>query len=78
MRVTDYQRDVLTNVRKNVALNDVNVTTTVARLDFIEVARQQSLEWQGQRFDLVVASDLLYEMEHAEHLPVAVDKLMRN
>ncbi|KAI7857643.1 putative methyltransferase-domain-containing protein [Circinella umbellata] len=39
-----------------------------------------SSSWEdyGKKFDIVIASDLLYEMEHAEYLPLAVEKLMEN
>ncbi|KAI8139542.1 putative methyltransferase-domain-containing protein [Fennellomyces sp. T-0311] len=74
--LTDYHESVLTNVAINVQLN--NSCATVSKLDFIQVAQNQEPSWQDRKFDIVIASDLLYEMEHAEYLPVAVDMLMEN
>ncbi|GAA5802710.1 hypothetical protein HPULCUR_008184 [Helicostylum pulchrum] len=76
IHVTDYHPRVLENVAYNVQLN--NSKAIVSKLDFIEVANDQSPEWKDKKFDIIVASDLLYEMEHAEHLPIAVEKLMKN
>lgn len=76
LTLTDYHPSVLTNVAKNVELNGSGAS--VAALDFIKVSRGEDTTWDGKRFDIVIASDLLYEMEHAEHLPVAIDKLMEN
>ncbi|KAI8364796.1 putative methyltransferase-domain-containing protein [Radiomyces spectabilis] len=76
VQVTDYHPSVLENVAVNVALNEAKAT--VSKLDFVEVANSQAPEWIAKRFDIVIASDLLYEMEHAENLPVAVDMLMEN
>ena len=53
---------------KNSSNNDNNNTATAL----------SSWEGHGKKFDIVIASDLLYEMEHAEYLPVAVEKLMEN
>ena len=74
--LTDYHESVLTNVAINVKLN--NSCATVSKLDFIQVAQNQDPTWEDRKFDVVIASDLLYEMEHAEYLPVAVEKLMEN
>ncbi|KAG0175710.1 Vacuolar protein-sorting-associated protein 28 [Apophysomyces sp. BC1034] len=76
VHVTDYHPRVLENVAININLNQSQAT--VSKLDFIEVATGNTTEWKDKKFDLVIASDLLYEMEHAEHLPVAVEKLMEN
>jgi predicted RNA methylase len=75
IHVTDYHPRVLENVAHNIKLN--NSHAQVAPLDFIKVSRGEAPEWEGRQFDIVIASDLLYEMEHADHLPVAVSKLMR-
>ncbi|KAI8337997.1 putative methyltransferase-domain-containing protein [Chlamydoabsidia padenii] len=72
--VTDYHPSVLKNVAINVALNDS--TCQVSKLDFIQVATDT--EWHNKKYSVVIASDLLYEMDHAEYLPVAVEKLMEN
>ncbi|KAL1927852.1 hypothetical protein VTP01DRAFT_3257 [Rhizomucor pusillus] len=74
--MTDYHESVLKNAAINVQLNESRAT--VQKLDFIEVARDEDPVWKGRTFDVVVASDLLYEMEHAEYLPIAVNKLMEN
>lgn len=75
--VTDYHPSVLTNVAINVDLNDS--CCQVSKLDFIQVATEpQETEWHNKKYSVVIASDLLYEMDHAEHLPVAVEKLMEN
>lgn len=76
IHVTDYHSRVLENVAYNVELNKSRAQ--VSKLDFIEVAKDESSEWYNQKFDIVIASDLLYEMEHAEYLPIAVEKLMKN
>ncbi|KAI7897967.1 putative methyltransferase-domain-containing protein [Cokeromyces recurvatus] len=77
IHVTDYHPRVLENVAYNIKLNKSRAN--VSRLDFIEVAKSvNSNEWQNIKFDVVIASDLLYEMEHAEYLPIAVEKLMKN
>ncbi|KAI8077484.1 putative methyltransferase-domain-containing protein [Thamnidium elegans] len=76
IHVTDYHPRVLENVAYNVELNKSKAI--VSKLDFIEVANDQSPEWKDKKFDIIIASDLLYEMEHAEHLPIAVEKLMKN
>ncbi|KAI8065464.1 putative methyltransferase-domain-containing protein [Gongronella butleri] len=72
--VTDYHPSVLTNVAVNIELNQSRCQ--VAKLDFIHVAQAKDTSWAGKRFPVVIASDLLYEMDHAENLPVAVDQLM--
>ncbi|KAI9321209.1 putative methyltransferase-domain-containing protein [Dichotomocladium elegans] len=74
--MTDYHQSVLSNVTTNVALNESNAR--ILELDFIKVAKDEAPEWKGRTFDVVIASDLLYEMEHAQYLPIAVDKLMEN
>ncbi|KAI8078717.1 putative methyltransferase-domain-containing protein [Halteromyces radiatus] len=75
--VTDYHPSVLKNVAINVELN--HSTCQVSKLDFIQVATSiEETEWNNRTFSIVIASDLLYEMEHAEYLPVAVEKLMEN
>lgn len=76
IHVTDYHPRVLENVAYNVNLN--NSRAIVSKLDFIHVAKDEAPEWKDKKFDIVIASDLLYEMEHAEHLPIAVEKLMKN
>jgi predicted nicotinamide N-methyase len=76
IHVTDYHPRVLENVAYNVKLNQSRAK--VSKLDFIQVAKGEAVEWYNQKFDIVIASDLLYEMEHAEHLPIAVEKLMKN
>ncbi|KAF7723176.1 hypothetical protein EC973_002311 [Apophysomyces ossiformis] len=76
VHVTDYHPRVLENVAVNLNLN--HSRAVVSKLDFIEVANDNSAEWKDKKFDTIIASDLLYEMEHAEHLPVAVEKLMEN
>lgn len=76
IHVTDYHPRVLENVAYNIQLNKSRAQ--VSKLDFIEVSKDQALEWLDKKFDVVIASDLLYEMEHAEHLPIAVEKLMKN
>ncbi|KAI9480723.1 MAG: putative methyltransferase-domain-containing protein [Benjaminiella poitrasii] len=77
IHVTDYHSRVLENVAYNVKLNKSRAK--VSKLDFIEfVKSSESNEWQEAKFDVVIASDLLYEMEHAEYLPIAVEKLMKN
>ncbi|KAI9498668.1 putative methyltransferase-domain-containing protein [Zychaea mexicana] len=79
VHLTDYHESVLTNVAMNVQLNDPSSScATVSKLDFIQVAQNQDPSWEDRTFDIVIASDLLYEMEHAEYLPVAVEKLMEN
>ncbi|ORX51989.1 hypothetical protein DM01DRAFT_1363377 [Hesseltinella vesiculosa] len=72
--VTDYHPNVLKNVAVNLQLNTSRCH--VAKLDFIEVAQATDPLWIDKKYPLVIASDLLYEMEHADHLPVAVEKLM--
>ncbi|CAO3598932.1 unnamed protein product [Absidia cylindrospora] len=75
--VTDYHPSVLKNVAINVELN--NSSCQVSKLDFIQVATApEETEWKDKKYSVVIASDLLYEMEHAEYLPVAVEKLMEN
>lgn len=74
--VTDYHPRVLENVAHNVEIN--HSKAKVSMLDFIKVSKDEAPEWKNQKFDIVIASDLLYEMEHAEHLPVAIEKLMKN
>ncbi|KAI8352100.1 putative methyltransferase-domain-containing protein [Blakeslea trispora] len=76
VHVTDYHPRVLENVAYNIQLNQSRAR--VSQLDFVEVALDQAVEWQDRTFDVVIASDLLYEMEHAEHLPLAIDRLMKN
>ncbi|OBZ86555.1 Protein-lysine N-methyltransferase rrg1 [Choanephora cucurbitarum] len=76
VHVTDYHPRVLENVAYNIQLNQSHAQ--VSKLDFIEVALDQSPEWQDRTFDIVIASDLLYEMEHADHLPLAIDRLMKH
>lgn len=76
VHLTDYHASVLKNVAINVELNKSKAQ--VSKLDFCQVAAGHDPAWEGRKFDLVIASDLLYEMEHAEHLPVAVEKLMEN
>ncbi|CAO3608327.1 unnamed protein product [Mucor fragilis] len=76
IHVTDYHPRVLENVAYNVELNKSRAQ--VSKLDFIKVAKDEAIEWHNQKFDIVIASDLLYEMEHAEYLPIAVEKLMKN
>ncbi|ORY96681.1 putative methyltransferase-domain-containing protein [Syncephalastrum racemosum] len=76
VHLTDYHASVLKNVAINVDLNKSKAK--VSKLDFCQVAAGEDPEWEGRKFDLVIASDLLYEMEHAENLPVAVEKLMEN
>lgn len=74
--VTDYHPSVLKNVAINVELN--NSSCQISKLDFIQVAMEETTEWKDKKYSVVIASDLLYEMEHAEYLPVAVEKLMEN
>lgn len=74
--VTDYHPRVLANVAYNIKLNQSRAQ--ISKLDFISVSKNEAPEWTNKKFDIVIASDLLYEMEHAEHLPVAVEKLMKN
>lgn len=76
VHLTDYHESVLKNVAINVQLNH-STRATVSKLDFVQVAQGLAPEWEEKQFDVVIASDLLYEMEHAEHLPVAVRKLMK-
>ncbi|KAI8979917.1 putative methyltransferase-domain-containing protein [Pilobolus umbonatus] len=76
IHVTDYHPRVLDNVAYNIKLNESHAK--VSKLDFIEVAKDESPEWKNLKFDIVIASDLLYEMEHADYLPVAVNKLMKD
>ncbi|KAL0076201.1 putative methyltransferase-domain-containing protein [Phycomyces blakesleeanus] len=72
--LTDYHPSVLENVAINVKLNEVQAN--VSKLDFIELATNPDSVWRNRKFDVVIASDLLYEMEHAEYLPVAIELLM--
>ncbi|KAI9010372.1 putative methyltransferase-domain-containing protein [Phycomyces nitens] len=74
--LTDYHPSVLENVAINVQLNKVEAN--VSKLDFIELSTNPESVWRNKKFDVVIASDLLYEMEHAEHLPVAIELLMTN
>jgi predicted nicotinamide N-methyase len=76
IHVTDYHPRVLENVAHNIKLNKSRAQ--VSKLDFIKVANNESADWKDLKFDIVIASDLLYEMEHAEYLPIAVEKLMKN
>lgn len=73
VHMTDYHPRVLDNVAYNVKLN--HSKATVSKLDFIEIANSDEPQ---EAYDIVIASDLLYEIEHAQHLPVAVNKLMKN
>lgn len=76
IHVTDYHPRVLENVAYNIQLNGSKAQ--VSRLDFVKVARGESPEWENVQYDIVIASDLLYEMEHAKYLPQAIDKLAKN
>lgn len=76
IHVTDYHPRVLENVAYNIQLNQSKAK--VSKLDFIQVAKDESPEWKDVRYDIVIASDLLYEMEHAKYLPQAIDKLMKD
>ncbi|KAG1145497.1 hypothetical protein G6F37_001523 [Rhizopus arrhizus] len=73
VHMTDYHPRVLENVAYNVRLNHSQATTS--KLDFIEIAHSDD---EQEQYDIVIASDLLYEIEHAQYLPVAVDKLTKN
>ncbi|CEG80269.1 hypothetical protein RMATCC62417_14630 [Rhizopus microsporus] len=73
VHVTDYHPRVLENVAYNIQLNQSRAT--FSKLDFIEVANDQGKQ---ETYDIVIASDLLYEMEHAKYLPIAVNKLVKN
>ncbi|KAI7866618.1 hypothetical protein BDF14DRAFT_1810799 [Spinellus fusiger] len=75
VELTDYHPSVLENVAINVELNQAT-HATVAQLDFIDVATNPESPWRNHTYDIVIASDLLYEMEHAKYLPVAVEALM--
>jgi predicted nicotinamide N-methyase len=76
IHVTDYHPRVLENVAYNIQLNQSKAQ--VSKLDFIQVAQGEAPEWEHVQYDIVIASDLLYEMDHAEHLPLAVNKLMKD
>lgn len=73
VHMTDYHPRVLENVAYNIRLNHSQATTS--KLDFIEIAHSDD---EQEQYDIVIASDLLYEIEHAQYLPVAVDKLTKN
>ncbi|KAI9305301.1 putative methyltransferase-domain-containing protein [Cunninghamella echinulata] len=83
--LTDYHPKVLENAKINVELNECQ-DCYITPLDFIEFAKQSLSnnnnddhnEWKDKKYSVVIASDLLYEMDHAEHLPIAVEKLMEN
>lgn len=76
IHVTDYHPRVLENVAYNIQLNQSKAK--VSKLDFIQVAKGEGEDWKDVQYDIVIASDLLYEMDHAEHLPLAVNKLMKD
>ncbi|CAO3631301.1 unnamed protein product [Cunninghamella blakesleeana] len=78
--LTDYHDNVLDNAKINVQLNECSSSTCqLKKLDFIEFAKSTSNnEWDNKKYSIVIASDLLYEMDHAEYLPIAVEKLMEN
>lgn len=79
--LTDYHDNVLENAKINVKLNECSSSTCqLKKLDFIEFAKSSELseEWKDKKYSIVIASDLLYEMDHAEYLPIAVEKLMEN
>lgn len=76
IHVTDYHSRVLENVAYNIKLNQSRAK--VSQLDFIKVAQGDAPEWENVQYDIVIASDLLYEMDHAKHLPIAINKLTKN
>lgn len=82
--MTDYHPSVLHNVTRNVQLNDCQ-NVAVHKLDFFEIAglKQRNGEepiedWENEQFDIVIGSDLLYEMDHALSLPHVVAKFMKD
>lgn len=83
--MTDYHPSVLQNVARNVQLNNCQ-NVQIHKLNFFEIAgliqRQQETDamddWESEPFDIVIGSDLLYEMDHALSLPHVVAKFMKN
>jgi predicted nicotinamide N-methyase len=82
--MTDYHPSVLQNVARNIELNGCQ-NTVVKKLDFFEIAQLRPAqdpadvaEWDIEPFDVVIGSDLLYEMDHALSLPHVVGKLMKD
>ncbi|KAI8977465.1 putative methyltransferase-domain-containing protein [Mycotypha africana] len=88
VHMTDYHPRVIENVSYNIHLN--NSRAQVSKLDFIKLAKkgtadeeekddaQSEIVDNGRQYDIVIASDLLYELEHAEYLPPAINKLAKN
>ncbi|KAI8579635.1 hypothetical protein K450DRAFT_240757 [Umbelopsis ramanniana AG] len=80
--MTDYHPSVLKNVAGNIELNGCQ-NVQIHKLDFFEIAgltpRTTPIEdWENQTFDIVIGSDLLYEMDHALSLPHVVAKFMKD
>jgi predicted nicotinamide N-methyase len=79
--MTDYHPSVLKNVARNIELNGCQ-NVQIHKLDFFEIAgltpRTTPIEnWENETFDIVIGSDLLYEMDHALSLPHVVSKFMK-
>jgi len=82
--MTDYHPSVLKNVTRNVELNGCQ-NVEVHKLDFFEIAGLTQRHatapieaWENEQFDIVIGSDLLYEMDHALSLPHVVSKFMKD
>ncbi|OZJ06226.1 hypothetical protein BZG36_00819 [Bifiguratus adelaidae] len=80
--LTDYHPNVLVNVAKNVSLNLVREPVTrigVVKLDWRDV-RHSRTDVHGalkEPFDVVIGSDLLYEIEHAQLIPLVTKKHLK-
>lgn len=71
--LTDYHPSVLATVARNVQENALSISqVTVAKLDWREV----DSALLSDPYDVLIGSDLLYELEHARLLPRVVERFL--
>lgn len=75
--LTDYVPAIVSNARFNAKLNSCGESVSACHLDWRAVAQQGSAGELTAGFDVVIASDCIYEEEHAELVPLVASLLMR-
>jgi len=77
--LTDYLPEIVEVLKTNTKLNYPHggadhILSCV--LDWEKVVVDSSKETEAKRYDIIFGSDLVYNLQHAEWLPVVIDKLL--
>ena len=75
--LTDYVPAIVSNARFNAKLNGCADSVSACHLDWRAVAQERHAGSLTAAFDVVIASDCIYEEEHGELVPLVASLLMR-